>query len=572
VSIHPKELFSGAKAGPPRYLYGYAYDDFVFPTVPVSKDSAGFTRIRGHDRVRRPVAVSLGPTTATAALPHPNPDPRTAAAGACKRFLAAPPVADGDLLDRLEAFVLRWLKKNIVPLAPGTDFDVWKWLESTKYPDWRKNELWDAWNECQDPMDKRFAKCKSFVKDEHYDKYKHCRGINSRTDIFKCLVGPIFKLIEQRLFKESKASKYFIKRIPVRDRAEYISKLYVPGATYIATDYQTFEALFTKDIMERVEFQLYSHVLQLTEVHDNFLGICNSVLAGYNECNYKWFSVFVEATRMSGEMCTSLGNGFSNLMFMLFMAEEAGCIDIDGVVEGDDGLFRMVGAVLKEEDFARLGLTITPEIKAHLNEASFCGLVYAEEDKNNVTDIIQEILSFGYTSGRYAGCKQGSRKLRSLLRAKSYSLAYQYPGCPVLSSLAKYGLRCTDGDTHFMSNINKDRTMSMWEREQLLEAVAKLPECCEVPIGIHTRLLVEDLYGISVETQKLWERYFDGLTTIVQIEPPNLDLFVTDVMVDYIIKYGHNEPEMDSSYWTVDEIPLPEICGRTEPRGLDIPQ
>lgn len=81
--------------------------------------------------------------------------------------------------------------------------------------------------------------------------------INSRTDEFKTLTGPTFKLIEKQVF----ANPWFIKNVPVRERCDYIvERLYKPGMKYYSSDYTSFEALFTPEIMRVVERELYHYM------------------------------------------------------------------------------------------------------------------------------------------------------------------------------------------------------------------------------------------------------------------------------------------------------------------------
>lgn len=81
---------------------------------------------------------------------------------------------------------------------------------------------------------------------------------------------------------------------------------------------------------------------------------------------------------MSGDMCTSLGNGFSNKMKAEFLAYKAGGT-IDGFVEGDDGLF-VTNFELRSSDYEKLGFTIKIEEIADPCEASFCGMIFGEDE------------------------------------------------------------------------------------------------------------------------------------------------------------------------------------------------
>jgi len=196
------------------------------PKINPIKEDFTIEKFRDPIRPRKPVAVSLGPHLDGISMPHPDDDPNTAAAGVCARFGRAPPEPNKDKLERFGRFVADFISKNLTPLAPDTDVTFETWLEKTKYPRWRKRELERARVDIL--KNKKYYRCKSFIKDEFYPTFKHARGINSRTDEFKCAVGPWFKAIEEVVFKMD----YFIKKIPVSKRAAFIyNKLYRNGAT-----------------------------------------------------------------------------------------------------------------------------------------------------------------------------------------------------------------------------------------------------------------------------------------------------------------------------------------------------
>jgi hypothetical protein len=177
----------------------------------------------------------------------------------------------------------------------------------------------------------------------------------------------------------------FIKHVPVSDRPDYVRNMvYAVGRRYIATDYSAFESLFTKCIMEACEFELYEYMLSRHPEGKRILERMIRVLGGSNKLRYKYFTVMLEATRMSGEMCTSLGNGFSNLMFMEFVCSKVGSSRIEGVVEGDDGLFGVEGTLPTAEDFKKLGLAIKLEVHDTLDTAGFCGIIFDTENSINL--------------------------------------------------------------------------------------------------------------------------------------------------------------------------------------------
>lgn len=482
------------------------------------------------------VASSLGCHYYGAALPHCDPDhPDTLQAGILKRFVLEPPKANRVLLRRLKRFTLKYCKAHLVPLAADSDLSVEHWIEGTNYPLWRKKQLLDKWKEIGGNIfnKKKFWQCKSFMKDEPYVEYKHARAINSRTDEFKCLVGPIFKLIEKEVFKLPS----FVKNIPVKDRPQYILDMLVrPGSRVYPTDYSAFESLFVDELMDAVEFVLYDYMTQHLTEHNQFRWFCENVLAGENECVFKFFRVKIRAKRMSGEMNTSLGNGFSNLIFTEFVAKQHK-IRVKSVHEGDDGLITS-DSKIETSWFTELGLIIKMEEVDNINEASFCGIIFDLHDKINVTDPRKVLCSFGWTTHQYARC--GTNKRKMLLRCKALSLIYQYPGCPIIQELGRYGLRVTRS-FDVRSFIQKRVDLSVYEREKLLKALDNYdPTVCVEP-GDRTRLLMERMYGITVQQQLQIEEYLRSLDAIEPLRIPQVQMHIHPHWIHYWDNYVMND-------------------------------
>jgi hypothetical protein len=461
-------------------------------------------------------------------LPHPDiTHYPTLLAGTVKRFARDPPVADPVLLEEFGGFVDRFLQNHLTPLPSNSDTSVDRWLENTGYPAFRKEELRLVATELSQ-ITKIHERVSLFMKDENYSEYKHGRGINSRSDEFKTAVGPIFKLIEEQVFK----LPWFIKKIPVVDRPTYIEQmLRRSGSLYYASDYTTYEALFVRKIMQACEFQLYRYMTNHLPEGPLFQEVVERVLGGMNNVDNKFFGLLIEATRMSGEMCTSLGNGFSNLMFMLFLLEKHGNSNITGVVEGDDGLFVFDGPGLSVADFARLGLDIKLEIHKQLETASFCGLIFDMDALDNITNPVEAMLSFPWLSRRYLRANDKTRKI--LLRAKSLSYAWQYPACPIISAMARWGLRKTNG-IHVDRYMRESGAVNTYERQ---EYITNFRDTFEFkPIAYGTRLLCEQVFGVSVSEQLLVEEYFDSLEGS-SFCPPLLDMFLNESQRDFSWRY-----------------------------------
>jgi len=482
------------------------------------------------------VQVSLGCHVDGVALPHCDPaDPDTVEAGIRKRFLMSPPEPDPNKFARFKKFVKKWILKNVVPLDPHSDTRVEIWLTRTNYPEKRKKELLDCWYEANCHVSKRHHKVKSFMKDETYPEYKHARGINSRTDVFKCAVGPIFKLIEEQIFQHPA----FIKKVPLNERPAYIKeRLYRVGAKFFSGDFTAYESHFKKKIMEACEFQLYSHMVQHMPDGPEFMRLLREVVAGDNHCQYKWFDVFCEAKRMSGEMNTSLGNGFTNLMLILFLFSELG-EEVSPVVEGDDSNTSFMNRCPSETDFLALGFTIKCKVYERFEEMSFCGMLFDPDDLINIADPAKVLCSFGWSGQKYVN--YSAKKKRLLLRCKALSYAYQYTGSPIIQSFSHYILRCTRS-LDVRGFIRTNKRFDSWERTRLEEAIAfhaKSPEHGYREVPWKTRMLTERLFGVTENCQREIEKHFDSLTRIEPVSGKILDYInIPHVYRDYFDRYA----------------------------------
>lgn len=466
------------------------------------------------DYIRFPAMIALGCQVWGFAPCHVDMrNNRTTVAGSFKRVLRRTPIAQRKFVRLLLKETLATIKElNLVPLPADSDTSQETWLRGSNYPEWRRQELLECWLESRGILTNKHFVLKCFVKDETYPEFKHARGIFSRHDVFKCAVGPIFSLIEKQVFNPTKENPYFIKKIPVQDRPQYIKDLlFVEGSKYVATDYTAYESHFTKEIMEHVEFVLYDYMTKNLPGHKEFMWLVKNVIGGKNLCQFKTFDFEVEATRMSGEMCTSLGNGFTNLVVMKAACRYLGseCI---GVVEGDDGLFRIRGAIPTTELFEKFGFTIKMDIHDKIETASFCGIVFDPEDLVNVADPAQAVLNFGWAPSLYVNAKPARRL--EILRAKSLSYLHQYAGCPVIQAIALYGLRVTK---HIdMNRFMRKAKLNMWERDRMFAAIKHFEsyEMIAQKVPNNTRHLVEEKFGMTIKEQISLENYFDSLTKL----------------------------------------------------------
>lgn len=438
--------------------------------------------------------VCMGPRLGNLAPTHPDKDDGpTLLEGCLARFASSVPTLDRAELRRMKSFVIDFVKE-FTPIPSDADISVETWLsQCNSYSQRRKDELLQVWNESSRAIQlKRDLVNKNFMKDETYtDKYKHARGINSRTDVFKCFTGPFFKLMETEVYKHPA----FIKHVPQRLRPKYIVDMLgkYPGP-WMETDYSQFEKHFVPDVLHSIEFVLYRHMLR------NFpsvFSVISRALAGMNKCMNPFFTLKVRGRRMSGDMCTSLGNGFTNLMLAKYIAYSKGG-EIEGVVEGDDGLF-FASVPMDSADFLRLGWTIKMLKHDDLLRTSFCGLVMSR-DLTTMTNPFKVLAEFGWThSPQMNG---GPRVLNGLLKAKALSLAYEHPQCPLLSTLATVALKYAadaepryDGGWyahHLTSEVIKFKEETERMLEQGPSDETRRDFAAHYGIPVHIQLLVED--------------------------------------------------------------------------------
>jgi hypothetical protein len=451
--------------------------------------------------------------------------------GIKKRVLVEPPACNQALLGEFAGFVDKWLKENLTPLPSETDTSFETWIESrSTYPEWRKAEL-RALRENVHGWEEKFRRCNSFMKDEGYPEYKAARAINSRSDEAKILLGPIMSCIEEVLYQRPE----FIKHIPVQQRPEYIRNfIYVAAAIYFQTDFSSFESCFTKDVMEACEFKLYRYMSKNLPGGAEWANRVCDTAGGINLCRFKHCDVKVDATRMSGDNWTSCGNGFTNLMLLLFVISKSGFdpSKCPLVVEGDDGLGRLPGK-LREELFEQLGFRVKLIYHDSLDTAGFCSMYFDVGSLTCVGDPVKVLIKTAWSTGQYAGARKS--KLLCLLRAKAYSICFQNAGSPVLMAYARYLLRVTKScDQRAVLKMR----MSEHERALMLAALkVDARSLSERPVEQSARVVCERAFGVPATLQLKWEAYLDSLTSLQVLTFQDIDLFVHPDVIDYYSRF-----------------------------------
>lgn len=318
-------------------------------------------------------------------------------------------------------------------------------------------------------------------------------------------------------------NKHFIKHVPVAERAVLQHERLWRGDHKIGSDYSSFEKHFTSTTYN-IEYILYNYMLQNVHQGKWVYELIKNILSGMNFCKFKTLTAQIPSSRMSGEMNTSLGNGFVNLMLFLFLNSNSGNSDYDALVEGDDLIGCYSGIKLQENDYLKLGFTVKLLYYERVSQASFCGLVYDEEDLVSIPDPHKVLLNVGWTSARYLRTSVKTRI--QLLRAKGLSLLYQYAGSPIIQSLALCIIRLTHGYAYKLPVH-----WTHWQKKTFSDkGVIK-------PVGFRTRMLMESQFGYSVSTQLSLEKYFDEMKQLAPINHPSITDHVTVEQKEYNYRF-----------------------------------
>lgn len=314
--------------------------------------------------------------------------------------------------------------------------------------------------------------------------------------------GPFFKALEEQIYQ----NPWFIKHVPVPERPSLIKNLYQAGLRFYENDFKSFESHFRAELMGACECLLYRHAFQR---HPKVADMICKTISGVNRIKTRCgLRCAVNARRMSGDMCTSLGNGFTNLMVVLYIVHKKGG-QVRGFVEGDDGLFASTVPITKT-DYANVGFEVEIHELDHPCHGHFCGMLCTLQGEV-IKDPRRVFRGFFFT---HSCIHAGWRVTDQLLRARALSLAYELPQCPILGVLARKVLHLTEG-------IEARVDQKEWK---------KIPASFSGPTGPfapsdEARLLFEQKFGIPIAAQLRAERAILqwDLGTVAECVPPLRD-------------------------------------------------
>lgn len=494
-----------------QVLRGVRYDEMYLKKNPPLKRGVKISAFLSR-KPHAPIASDLGCSCKYYAPFAADPlDQATLLNGAMYRFAREVPPLNPRILTRFRAFVRRYVRIHFRPIRRPVSYE--EYLAGTHYTLKKREKLLELHNNLRGTphrvVYKSFGKMEFINVDDGYSDFlKNVRCINGPEDRWKAYVGHLIHAVEKEVCK----LKYFAKYIPVMDRPRVIYERLSPmPGPYWVTDYTSFEASFRSLVLGAAEGELYSYMLQDFEE-------CKPIIKqmmGEHICKFRNFKVKVPGTRMSGDSNTSLGNGFTNLMLMLFLAEEQHLL-CDGFVEGDDGLFAFNGT----PDFSpikELGFDLKLEPHTSLYTTSFCGLMLTRS-LACLTEPVYEIVKFGWSMSHLRHSNRQS-VLLGLLRAKALSLFYCHPRCPMLTALAIKFIKLT-------KNVDPIFDSGYWEQKIVSETVALghlAREEYEKGITDDDRVDFFELFGIDISIQIAFEEYIKNIRGVHQLDHWTID-------------------------------------------------
>lgn len=514
-----------------KYLFGYRVSDLgifqTLPAIPPVKESMFVSEAweRDPDPLnRKPMAVSLGcHLKDTAPIKADLADTEGARASAYYRLGRGMYKMTRRVCRSLKRFALSWVRKHFKPIDPSTvDVSVEDWIAKSNYTETQKAYYLGVWQDMQENgfTLEKVLKNKGFLKEEPYKEPKYPRNIYGPSDYTKVLLGPIFKLIEELVFTHPA----FIKHVAIAKRAKYIHRrLSANGGMYYWTDHTCFEAGVSAAMMKAVEFPIYKYLAgNLPGFEEWFRLVCRD--SGMNYIVFKNFWMEISATRLSGRMNTSLGNGLVNLITQKWVAKMSGA-KVKCCIEGDDCIARILHGDIDLSWYKQLGMIVKFEKVVDLGGASFVGMVFGS-DGTMVRDPMKFLVQLGWSTRQYAGAS--SETLMCLARSKALSAIVETPQAPIVTAAAKYVERTTRVVHPKMQAVMNRNGMSLWDRERWLE-VSKVFESeirkkSDAKPTEEARFAVAEQFGVPIELQESIEEYFNNNNTYGEIDPPNVDL------------------------------------------------
>lgn len=307
-----------------------------------------------------------------------------------------------------------------IPFLSHEELDK-RWLvQGCKYTEKQIKHFHDILDQyANDDYRKDMYANQSFIKRELYEEEKFARLINSRSDCFKVLTAPYTKTIEEEVYVNTFPNN-FIKHHEPEWITQRIKGIFEDAGIVCETDYSSFESSFGIHMM-RLEKYFFDYMLQqnpeVREIIDEAYSRPNRLISSMG------ITSEVSGTRMSGEMWTSLGNGFMNMCLVTFVAKK-NAAHADFIVEGDDCLVGFDKEV-SYDVVKKLGFKLKLELGTQINDLSFCGYKVRRDGKP-IVDIERAFRGLCYSRRQEILDRKETRKFKFKEYIATLALSYYF--------------------------------------------------------------------------------------------------------------------------------------------------
>ena len=486
-------------------MFGYKSDlitvrDCLLPVVEVHR----------HAEIRlKPMAGIQYDHVVGTCRPTPDRDHlKSSVLGVVHRVCGRVPTISLGNCKRLRLTIHRIFDRYLLPMEEGDILSTMDYIDSLdKSADFKANlkkyaeENGTYGTLFHNPMTHRQSDC--FIKDECYDDFKHQRNISgqSKKDIRNDIAGKygrFIKSIEHFVYKRLPCN---IKHLNLQEKLDKVSKL--PDSGICTSDYSSFESSHRARIGRFVFLPFLQRLLGPLMEWRTIERDSTWIIVGFKKLKYKNFVVEIPLNvEMSGDSHTSLFNWLYNYCVWVTILLDKGYtfenIEEMLVLEGDDVICDKRDAKLSAGDFTAYGLLTKMETDLDLRAAGFCQLYFEGNTVN--ADPFKKLNSVFRIPQRYLHARR-STHLR-LLRAQAISLLCLHAGAPVCTALARALLRLTRSHTVLICELN------IWLTPQnVVDCDWRMKQF--TPVSDNARLLVERVFGMTIEQQLIVEKMLD---------------------------------------------------------------
>ena len=412
-----------------------------------------------------------------------------------------------------QAFARKVFQKFLNPLEWDEIIEFELYLAMCNKPESWKQDKREAHRDRRKNFDVEafYRTNSSFIKDEDYDTWKHARTINGtskkgfRNDHLSW-ISRLVKSCEKQIYDKLPG---LVKGMTPAQRMEAMKEL---GDFFPKTicDYSSYEASFKRKKMECVQFELYRFMFSKMPDQEAILKGIRHVIGGKNKLDFKHFTWWANARKMSGESDTALSNAIDNWVTWLYILHKQG-VDMDVACRliffsVDYNASNLEGHKVEVSDFESCGLKAKLETGLDIEQTGFCQLYFTLPPTGVIcADPWKKLLKFSKIPVRYA--RASDRVLNSLLRAQAMSMLYLHHGAPVVQALARRLLYLTRS-----VNVRDDHWDQVLHYHDQKEAIKKMNwrDHVEQAVDDADRVLVERQFGMTIEMQLYIEEKLDS--------------------------------------------------------------